>query len=453
MKAPTIDELVLLPETLAVQQHFDARSYRSFRWLLLGNLFGLLAAIVGSLSNAWFVSLGFFLAALLVTMALVALRQTYFYESYFRQILLAYLFLCIILLKLLTLHADDSGGRLPAFFITAFIFLVFRLRLSEQLMLYGSLWMAAILPLDTRGWPSGAAFPELSEVAALTSTIGVCLVIAFVLTQIEKRRFLAVWRREHSRARERTRMREEIDTARRIQVSMLPQAPPSDLRWLDVAAASLPATEVGGDYYDYFRLSPHQLALVIGDVAGHGLASGLLLSGVRSCLYLLEQELAEPVEVLLRLNPMVRRTTDRRTYVTLLCAVLEKDGTAGQLTLASAGHPPALHWCTRTRQLDSVGEGAPPLGTFLDARYQAVSRPLHSGDLLIFYTDGLLEARNAAGDEYGETRLRRSITRQAGTATAREIRDGILGDLSNFKGDVEQIDDITLVVVRMKFGQ
>ncbi len=450
MKAPPIDELVLLPETLAVQRHFDARSYRSFRWLLLFNLLGLLPAIAVALSNAWFVSLGFFLAGLLLTMALVALRQTHFYATYFRQVLLSYLFLCVILLKLLSLHAGDGGSRLPAFLIASFVFLVFRLRLSEQLMLYGSLWVAAILPLDAHGWPSGAAFPELSEVAALTTTIGICLVIAFVLTQIEKRRFLAVWRREHSRARERTRMREEIDTARRIQLSMLPQALPSDLRWLDVAAASLPATEVGGDYYDYFRLSQNQLALVIGDVAGHGLASGLLLSGVRSCLYLLERELARPVEVLYRLNPMVRRTTDRRTYVTLLCAVLEKDGTVGQLTLASAGHPPALHWCARSRQLDAVGEGAPPLGTFLDARYQSVSRPLHAGDLLVFYTDGLLEARNAADLEYGEARLQRSITRQAGAASARQIRDAILGDLSNFKGDVEQSDDITLVVVRMK---
>lgn len=449
MKAPAIDELVSLPEALAVQRHFDARNYRFFRWLLGWNLFMMLPAIATALSHAWFVSLGFYLAGFLLTMALVAARQTHFYETYFRQVLLAYLFICVILLKVVSLHAEDSGGRVPVFFMAGFVFLFFRLRLSEKLMLYGSLWVAAILPLDNQGWPSGAELPELGEVAALTTMLGVCLVFAFVLTQLEKRRFLVIWRREHSRAKERARMREEIDTARRIQVSMLPQAPPSDLRWLDVAAASLPATEVGGDYYDYFRLSPHQLALVIGDVAGHGVASGLLLSGVRSCLYLLERELAAPVEILDRLNPMVRRTTDRRTYVTLLCAVLE-NGTGGQLTLASAGHPPALHWCSRTRETELVGEGAPPLGTFLDARYQEVRRPLHPGDLLVFYTDGLLEARNAAGDEYGDTRLQRTVSRRAGSASAREVRDAILGDLSNFKGDEEQSDDITVVVVRMK---
>ncbi len=450
MKAPAIEDLVLLPETLAVQRHFDSRSYRSFRWLLWWNLCLLIPAIATSLSRAWFASLGFYLAGLLATMGLVALRQTHFYETYFRQILLSYLFLCVILIKVLSLHKGAEGSRVPGFVIAALIFLAFRLRLSEQLMLYGSLWVAAILPLDAQGWPSGAAFPEVGEVVGLTSVIGVCLGTAFLLTQLEKRRFLAVWRREHSRARERERMREEIETARRIQLSMLPQGPPADLRWLDVAAASLPATEVGGDYYDYFRLSPDQLALVIGDVAGHGLASGLVLSGVRSCLYLLERDLAAPVEVLVRLNPMVRRTTERRTYVTLLCAVLEREGPGYRVTLASAGHPPAFHWSARTRQIEDLGEGAPPLGTFLDARYQLVSRSLQAGDILIFYTDGLLEARNTAGVEYGEGRLQRTLARISGTSSAREVRDAILGDLSNFKADVEQSDDITVVVVRMR---
>ncbi|HBL26902.1 MAG TPA: hypothetical protein DD490_08720 [Acidobacteria bacterium] len=449
MKAPALDELVLLPETLAVQRHFDAKSYRSFRWLLGWNLFGLLPMLVAAVSEAWFVSLGFFLAGLFGTMALIALRQTSLYETWFRQILLSYLFFCIVLIKVLSLHAE-GGARLPGFFFAAAVLLFFRLRFSEQLLLYVSLWVAAILPLDANGWLSGAAFPETGELVGLSIVIAVCLVFAFVLTQLERRRFLAGWRREHSRARERERMREEIDTARRIQLSMLPQVAPLDLRWLDLAAASLPATEVGGDYYDYFRLSPQQLALVIGDVAGHGLASGLLLSGVRSCLYLLENELGDPVGVLQRLNPMVRRTTERRTYVTLLCAVLEKGDRGGRLTLASAGHPPALHWCSQSRQLTTLGEGAPPLGTFLEATYQEVSRTLQPGDLLMFYSDGLLETRNAAGAEYGDGRLQRTVTRLAAGTSAREVRDSILGDLANFKGDVEQSDDITMVVVRVK---
>jgi sigma-B regulation protein RsbU (phosphoserine phosphatase) len=337
---------------------------------------------------------------------------------------------------------------MPSFMLLPLTFACFRFRLSEELMLFGSSWVTAILPIDKNGWLSGAALPSTGDVAGLTTMTVLFLTGTIVLTQVDKRRFLAGWRREHARAKERERMREEIDTARRIQLSMLPQGGPN-VKWIDLAAASLPATEVGGDYYEYFRLAPGQLALVIGDVAGHGLASGLLLSGVRSCLYLLEDQLTQPVAVLDRLNHMVRRTTDKRTYVTLLCAVLERDGGSGTLTLASAGHPPVLHYSARTHRFESVGAGAPPLGTFLDVSYETQSCPLLPGDLLVFFTDGLVEARNAQDQDYGDARLERAVARALG-GTAREIRDSILGDLSNFKGDAEQADDITVVVARIK---
>jgi len=442
-----LDDLVLLPETLAVQRHFDARNYRVFRWLLALNLILFLPAIGVALSSDRFVSLAIFIAGLLLTMGLIAARQTQIYEKWFRQILLCYLFFGIVVCRLASL----SGSVIPLFIFIPFVLLFFRLRLSEELMLFGAAWIIAVLPLSKDGWLSNAALPASGDVAALTATMGLCLAGTVLFTQIDKRRFLAGWRKEHNRARERERMREEIDTARRIQLSMLPQGAPS-LSWIDLAAASLPATEVGGDYYEYFRLAPGKLVLVIGDVAGHGLASGLLLSGVRSCLYLLEDQLSEPLTILERLNHMVRRTTDKRTYVTLLCAVLEHEGGGaggGKLTLAAAGHPPALRYSAGTGRFEEVGSGAPPLGTSLDARFELRTCPLDSRDLLVFYTDGLVEARNGQGQDYGDARVQRAVARAVG-GSAREIRDAILGDLSNFKGDEEQSDDITLVVARIK---
>jgi serine phosphatase RsbU (regulator of sigma subunit) len=446
VKAPSLDELVLLPEMLAVQRQFDARNYRFFRWLLGIALLLFLPAIGEALQHGWFLSLALFVGGLLSTMGLIAARQTQIYETYFRQILIGYLFFGIIICRLVSLQGDN--GVLPLFALLPFVFFCFRLRLSEELMLFGTSWLVAVLPLSRQGWFSGEALPKSGEVVVVTVFTGLCLVGTMVFTQVEKRRFLAGWRKEHSRARERERMREEIDTARRIQLSMLPQSGPN-VTWIDMAAASLPATEVGGDYYEYFRLSSGQLSLVIGDVAGHGLASGLLLSGVRSCLYLLEDQLTDPVAVLDRLNHMVRRTTDKRTYMTLLCAVLERDGGSGTLTLASAGHPPVLHYSARAGRFETVGQGAPPLGTFLDVHYETQSCPLLPRDLLVFYTDGLVEARNAQDHEYGDARLERAVARVVG-GTARDVRDAILGDLSNFKGDAEQFDDITVVVARIK---
>jgi hypothetical protein len=445
MKVPSFDELVLLPEPLALHRHFDAKNYRTFRWL---SVLGSLLSLGGIGASADFhdrFGLALYIANALLGVVFFILRDRDVFTRNFRQILLVYLFVEIVVLKYATAYLRD-GEHVP-FILVGFLLLAFRLRVAEHLMLFAAFWATAVFPLTWVGVRRALVPEDQDAILAVTIMSLICLVTALALTQVDRKRFLGVWRREHSRHRERLRMREEIEYARKIQLSMLPQAPPG-LDWLDLAAASLPATEVGGDYYEYFQLSPSQLVLVIGDVAGHGLASGLLLSGVRSCLYLLEAELASPSPVFQRLNHMVRRTTDKRTYVTLLCAVLDR--AAGRMELVSAGHPPMLGFDPRSRQFREVGEGAPPLGTFLQASYEPVRASLTPGDLLVFYTDGLVEARNAHGQEYGDARLQKALARAADSRTAREIRDAVLGDLSNFKGDHEQVDDITLVVVRVR---
>jgi hypothetical protein len=444
MKAPTLDELVLSPEPLALQRHFDTRNYRVFRWLMVLVFFLCLAGIGASADHHDGYGVAIFIVDALAAVALFILRGREGFARNFRQVLLIYLFCQILVLKYATSNMQ-SGEYVPFIFVS-FLLLTFRLRASEHLMLFAAFWVTAVFPLSWIGLGPGTSSDQ-DGIVALSAMAVICLATAMGITQIDRKRFLGVWRKEYSRHRERLRMREEIEYARKIQLSMLPQAPPQ-VDWIDLAAASLPATEVGGDYYEYFKLSDSQLVLVIGDVAGHGLASGLLLSGVRSCLYLLEQDLAAPVPVFERLDHMVRRTTDKRTYMTLLCAVL--DHAAGTMKLVSAGHPPVLFREARSGCFVEVGEGAPPLGTFLAARYELVERPLARGDLLVFYTDGLVEARNEHGQDYGDARLQRAVERAAASRTAREIRDAVLGDLSNFKGDQEQADDMTLVVVRLR---
>lgn len=445
MKAPTLDELVLLPEPLAVQRHFDARNYRVFRWMLVLVTILCVAGIGVSTDRHDGYGLAIYIVDALVCVALFILRDREVFARNFRQVLLVFLFFQIVVLKFATSHAQD--GDHVQFILAGFVLLAFRLRVSEYLMLFAVFWGTAVFPLEWIGLRRVAVATDQDAVAAVSIMTLICMVTAMGVTQLDRKRFLAVWRKEHFRHRERLRMREEIEYARKIQLSMLPQSAPQ-LDWIDLAAASLPATEVGGDYYEYFKLGDVQLVLVIGDVAGHGLASGLLLSGVRSCLYLLEEDLTSPVRVFERLNHMVRRTTDKRTYMTLLCAVLDRQ--EGSVTLVTAGHPPMLHYDPRSGCFEEVGEGAPPLGTFLEASYELVRRPIAPGDLLIFYTDGLVEARNDHDQDYGDARLQRAVARAAGSRTAREVRDAILGDLSNFKGDHEQSDDMTLVVVRMR---
>lgn len=449
MKSPAMDELVHLPEMAALQRHFDARSYRTFLWILgFSTVYSGLGLAAG-LVQAKTLLPALFGGNLLLSLALIAARHEPFFERAFRWILLGFLSFQIVLPQTIEWGGETQPWNFIGVYTIFFCFL--RLRPSEHLLLFIGYWISTLW----YGW-RGARFAKGGEVApftfggfelAITALVISCLILALTFNHLEKRKFAAGWRRENSRYRERQRLRDEIDHARRIQLSMLPQKAP-DLPWLEIATVSRFAEEVGGDYYEFFPLADSKLAVVVGDVAGHGLASGLMLSGLRSCLYLLDDELDEPTAVFQKLNRMVRRTTDRRTFVTLACAVLDRAG--GEIRLASAGHPPILHWSCAQGTLELYGGGFPPLGTSLPSTYDVVSRSLGLGDILVLYTDGLIEASDREEREYGDERLARTVRRLVATGTAREIKDAILSDLSNFKGDQEPLDDLTLIVLRLR---
>jgi sigma-B regulation protein RsbU (phosphoserine phosphatase) len=286
----------------------------------------------------------------------------------------------------------------------------------------------------------------LAELFGFAMVLLVVLADAVWITYRERKRFLLRWRAESSRHRDRLRMKQELEYARSIQLSMLPRSAPA-LDWLDIAALSLPATEVGGDYYDYFQLGPERLAVVVGDVTGHGVASGLVLSGVRSSLNLLQEELGEPARVLGRMNGMLKKISTPRMLMTLGLAVLDRRGRS--LTVATAAHPPLLRLGAGDDRVEELGRGSLPLGAIADTRYAEDRTSLQPGDLLLLYSDGLVEAVDQAGEQYGWDRLCRALGNAASTSSAQEVRDALLRDVWEFKGDAEQVDDVTMVVVRV----
>ena len=279
----------------------------------------------------------------------------------------------------------------------------------------------------------------------------------------ERKEFAVRWHRAVSREKERLRLRGELADARKIQLSMLPAGEPH-IDWLELSGTCLPAAEVGGDYYDYIPLGDDAWAVVVADVAGHGVGSGLQIAGLRSSLYVLQEELRAPSTVLDRLNQMIQASVRVRTFVTLTLAVIDRvDRT---LRVASAGHPPVLLRRARTGEVVEVGRPAPPLGTRLPTRYEEQSVPIEPGDLVLLYTDGLVEATDFRTEAYGFGRLERAFGKAAGhsgaargerpdrpgwsgpTGQARAIRTHILEDVSHFKGENYQADDLSLVVAR-----
>lgn len=251
------------------------------------------------------------------------------------------------------------------------------------------------------------------------------------------------WGERRRHAREQIRMRDELRYARELQLSMLPECAP-DLAWADICSTSVPATEVGGDYYDYF-VDGDRIALVCGDVAGHGMAAGLVLAAMRSGFTLLRDSLHDPAAVLRRLHDLVAQTSRRRMLVTV--SVVLVDHATHQATIASAGNPPVIFRRADGR-VETIDLFAPPLGVRLPVTIPQRTIDVESGDVLVLHSDGIYETRSKAGEDYGLDRLVRVVHTNGG-GTAEVLRDAILADVTHFRGTPEAADDVTVVVCRV----
>lgn len=207
------------------------------------------------------------------------------------------------------------------------------------------------------------------------------------------------------------------------------------------------ATEVGGDFYEYFRLDEDRVVIAIGDVAGHGVGSGLVLAGIKSGLHLLREELLHPVGAVRRLNRLASEWLQWRMMVTLLIAVIDRKDRS--VRVVCAGHPPLL--VARGDTCHEVGLPALPLGTRLEPVFAEDSCEIRSGDTLLVYTDGVTELVSSDGKMYEADRLR-SVLVEASSKydSASGIRDPILSDISYFKDKAPQLDDLSFVVARIR---
>lgn len=439
-----MDELVLLPEGEADRLLIDSYNGRVlFRLLGLFVAWAIVEAIIWRVEGQPLQMLRSLISLSLIRW-LYFVRQRRILTEHFRPILLGYLGLQLTLLRPLE-TAPEAGVQIVDFFLPL-VLLFFRLPSALAAIPLGILWAASA----GRGLLATTWTGELPNIWQIFGLSAVCIfVLTWVarLTRRFRRRFLDTWRREHRRHRESSRMREELDDARKIQLSMLPRKDPR-IPWLDVAGISIPASEVGGDYFDYFTPDPSRQAIVVADVAGHGVASALLLSGIRSCLYLLQETPLSPAEMLTKLDRMVRQTTSSRLFVTMLYAVFDYE--RRELTYSVAGHPPLLLYRAERNQVEEIGHEALPLGTALGNNLTEQSVPFESGDIVLFSTDGIAETLNDKQDLYGNERLRHRLRATAHDRSAREIRDTLLGDVWNFKADGEQTDDITMVVVKVR---
>ena len=427
----------------ALRDHFDQANASRLR--LLSVLVGAaaLAELIFALVESRFADAAIPIITLALARHLFIGRERGLYARFGSKVLLLGA-LALLGSLVAMLLSSDIALRIVAI-VGPLVLSTFRMTRLEAAMVFPFVWAAGLISPVMAAVQAGETLLS-PRILIQTGTVGLC----WYVNQISSRRgageFLQRYRIAASRNRERLRMRKELDSARQMQLSMLPREAPK-VEGLDIAAVSLPAAEVGGDYYEYFVREGAGMDMVIADVSGHGVASALLLSGLRSCLYLLEPERLRPRDILGRLDGMVRGTTERRTFITLLFAVVNLD--QRKITVSAAGHPPALHYRMAENRVVEIECGSLPLGTHLDSEYCESESDFAPGDVLVFYTDGLTETTNHRVQAYGDERLAARLGRTS-HMEARQIRESILADLWTFKGDAEQLDDITLVVIKAK---
>lgn len=447
MRVRSFEELMLLPEELAVARFFDGLTWQRGRWFLGAYLFAAaISGIVFAATDADF-RLWISLADFALLAAFFLLRKTRIVEEAFRPVMAALIAAQFLATALWS--TDVAPVLIFACLPFPIALSVLRFRPPE------SAFVVATLVAGTAGWllahDSSMARATLIAVAvavpASASAVG-----SARMALSQRKEFLERWHRAVTRERERLRLRGELADARKIQLSMLPAGEPR-IAWLELSGTCVPAAEVGGDYYDYIPLGGDAWAVVVADVAGHGVGSGLLIAGLRSSLYVLQDELRSPAAVLERLNQMIQASVRVRTFVTVAIAVIQhaQDGT-GRLSVASAGHPPVLVRRGRDGSVIEVGRPAPPLGTRLPTRYEEDIVDLAPGDVVLLYTDGLVEATDFRTECYGFPRLERALARAAPGGEARSVRTHILEDVAHFKGQNQQGDDLSLVVARFRAG-
>ena len=241
----------------------------------------------------------------------------------------------------------------------------------------------------------------------------------------------------------------ELQAAHDAQMSIMPQLPPQ-VTGLDVAGACLPASKVGGDFYEYLWADRQDIPfrLVIGDVSGKAMKAAMT-AVMASGMFLVKTDEHGPLpEVLETVNHALHRKTDRGVFVAICMASF--DVPSRQLQFCNAGLCKPLRLREGTvATLDSVGERV-PLGISALQSYQATTLATRPGDVYLFFSDGVTETMNGQGDFFGEERLR-DLLLELGTPSnsAARLRDGIVAALQAFHRGTQPFDDITLVVVRV----
>ena len=328
------------------------------------------------------------------------------------------------------------GGIVAA----AVIFLAYDLLTASTALFFGSILYAYVPFLRF-------AQGDMGMQTWLAFTIPIAISVGFALAALSTGREI-VYTYENlaphvKRIIERERVKAEIDAANRIQAALLPLDSPN-LAGASVASHYRAATEIGGDYFDFLPQPGGEIGIAFGDVSGHGLTSGIVMAMAKAALLVQVDYDASPRAVLDVLNQIVIKTAPKRTMMTFFFGLL--DPRAQQLRFSSAGHLDPYVYRAATKRLEPLSSWGYPLGVRRREEFREHTVSFDTGDKLILYSDGLIEAIDDDGEPFGFERFER-ILLDHGQSTADDLKKALLNAVRKFTRNRPPEDDQTLVVV------
>jgi sigma-B regulation protein RsbU (phosphoserine phosphatase) len=241
----------------------------------------------------------------------------------------------------------------------------------------------------------------------------------------------------------------ELEIARAIQFSLYPAGSPR-LPHLEIASHFQPAHEVGGDYYDFSLEGTRRFTVILGDVSGKGIAAALYAMKLQALFELLGKGQLGPKKMLVEMNEVISERIERNYFITAIVGVI--DFQERKLTLARAGHNHPLHFSPRTGQATWLNPNGVGIGMKTNPGFEGLLEeirvPLETGDVLVFYTDGIPEAMNPKSEPFGYSRLEGTLSASC-HLPADDIKKELLKRLDSFRQGEDLSDDVTLVVAKI----
>jgi phosphoserine phosphatase RsbU/P len=246
---------------------------------------------------------------------------------------------------------------------------------------------------------------------------------------------------------EEQRMERDLEMARKVQLRLMPSRPPK-LERAEIAAQFMAARSIGGDVYDFLDYGPGRTALAVGDVSGKAAPAALYAALVSGILRSLAPQHLSPATMLAALNDQLQERKLDSQYVTMLMAVWDDSNQTLQIANAGSVQPLFVSSNSINRDVKTIQAEGFPLGLFPNAEYEEFTLSTRTGDLIVFFSDGIVDAINDAGEMFGDERLNAVLKSQT-HATAASTVDAILKAVTDFQAGTDHFDDETVVVLRV----